>query len=53
MAKIEAVQMDVGLLLQVMDKLRTRVTESEQRVNNTEDMVAEHGNALHTLQTKV
>lgn len=51
-AKIEAVQMDVGLLRQDMDKLRSRVAETEQRVSNTENTVAEHSAALHTLQTK-
>lgn len=45
--------MDVGLLRQDMDKLRSRVAETEQRVSNTEDTVAEHSAALHSLQTKV
>lgn len=42
--KIEAVQMDVGLIRKDMDK---------QRIGNTEDAVTEHGAALRTLQTKV
>lgn len=50
-AKVEAVQMDVGLLRQDMD--RTRVADTEQRISNTEDTVTEHGVALHIFQTKV
>lgn len=50
-AKIEAVQMDVGLLRQDMDKLRTRVTEMKQRVSHT-DTVTKHNAALRSLQTK-
>lgn len=52
-AKIEAVQMDVGLILQDMDKLLSRVTETEQRIGQTEDDVPEQSAALCTFQTKV
>lgn len=52
-AKIEAVQLDVGLLQQDMDKLWSRVMETEHRVSTTEDEVLEHSVALRTLQTKV
>lgn len=51
--KIEAVQLDMGLIRQDIDKLRSRATESEQRLSTTEDTMAEHGVALRTLQTKV
>lgn len=52
-AKIEAVEMDVGLLRQDMDKLRSRVAETEQRVSNTKDTVAEHSAVLRSLQINV
>lgn len=50
-AKIEVVQMDEGFIHQDLDKLRSRVTETEQRIGLTE--VMEHSAALRTLQTKV
>lgn len=52
MAKIEAVQMDVGLLRHDMDKLQSRVVETKQRVSTAEDEILEHSTALRTLQTK-
>lgn len=52
-AKIEVVQLDVGLMRQDLDKLPTMVTENEQRLGQTEDDVMEHSAALQTLQTKV
>lgn len=52
-AKIEAVQMDVGLIHQDMDKLCSRVTKTEQRIGQMEENVLEQWTALRTLQTKV
>lgn len=51
-AKIEAGQMDVGLLRQDMTKLHSRVRETEQQVSHMEDEVIENTAAIHTLQTK-
>lgn len=50
--KIEDVQLDVGLLRQDMDKLRSRVMEMEQRVGPTEDDVMKQSAAIRTLQSK-
>lgn len=52
-SKIEAVQLDVGLIRQDLDKIRSCVTEVEQRVSQTEDTVAEHAASLQTLHSKV
>lgn len=52
-AKIEAVQLDVGLLQQNIDKLSSRVSEGEQRVGQAEDTVTEHTTAISSLQTKL
>lgn len=51
--KIEAVQLDMGLIRQDIDKIRSRVAETEQRLSTSEDTIAEHGASLRTLQTKV
>lgn len=51
--KIEAVQLDVGLIRQDLDKLCSRVSEVEQCVGQTEDTVMEHTASIRTLQTKV
>lgn len=50
--KIEAVQLDVSLIRQDFDKLRTRVSEAEQRVGLAEDTVREHTASIRTLQTR-
>lgn len=51
--KIEAVQLDLGLIRQDLDKLCSRVSEAERRVGQTEDIATEHTASIHTLQTKV
>lgn len=45
--------MDVSLMCQDMDKLRSKVAEAEQRVSQTKDNVMEHSPALRMFQTKV
>ena len=45
--------MDVGLIRQDMDKLRSRVTETEQRIGLLEDDSMEQSASLRTLHTKV
>lgn len=52
-SKIEEVQVDVGLMRQDFDKIRSRVTEAEQRMGLVEDTVADHAASIRTLQTKV
>lgn len=52
-AKIEAVQLDMGLMQQDVDKLRSRMTETEQRLGTTEDDILEHSAAIQSLQTKI
>lgn len=52
-AKIEAVQLEMGVMRQDMDKLLSRVTKTEQWVGFMEDTVTEHSSALRTLQTKM
>lgn len=47
--EIEAVQLDVGLIRQDLDKLRSHISVVEQRVEQEE----EHTASIHTLQTKV
>lgn len=39
-------QLDVGLLHQVFDKLWSRVSEMEQHVGQAKDTVSEHSSAL-------
>lgn len=51
--KIEAVQLDVDLIRQDMDKVCLMVSEVEQRVGQTEDTVLEHSASLRTLQARV
>lgn len=52
-AKIEVVQLDMGIMRQDVDKRRSRVTETQQRVSLAADTVAEHSSALCSLQTKL
>lgn len=47
-SKIEAVQIDVGLICQDLDKVRSHLTAAEVRVGHVEDTVAEHDGALRT-----
>lgn len=51
--KIEAVQLDVGLIRQDLDKLHSRVSEVEHQVGQMEDTVVGHTASLCTLQTKI
>ncbi|XP_073480012.1 proteinase-activated receptor 1-like [Aquarana catesbeiana] len=51
--KIEAVQMDVGLIRQDLDKKRARLGAAEQKVGRVEDVTEEHSVAIRTLQNKV
>lgn len=51
-AQIEAVQLDMGIMQQDVDIIRSHVTEMKQRVSHTEDMVIEHSSAFCSLQTK-
>lgn len=43
-------QLDVGLIRQILDKIPTRV---EQQVSHTENTMAEHAASLQTLRSKV
>lgn len=52
-SKIEAVQLDMGMMRQDGDKIRSRVTETEQRTGLMEDTVTEHSSAIRNLQTKM
>lgn len=52
-SKIEAVQLDVVLLSQDLDKIRARLTAAEQRVGDVEDSVTDHAVSIWVLQTKV
>lgn len=52
-AKIEQMQMEMGLIRRNMDKYRNRLSEAERRVGDTEDTLRAHGNSLHTLQVKM
>lgn len=51
--KIEAVQSDVGLLRQDIEKLCSRVSAAEHRVGQAEDMLSEHTTAICNLQTNL
>lgn len=46
-SKIEAVQLDVGLIRQDLVKLQSRVTKTEQRIGQMKDEVMKHSPALH------
>lgn len=50
--KIEEVQMDVGLLWQDMDKIRSRLSAAENRVGQVEDAVGENTGAICSLQSR-
>lgn len=52
-AKIEQIQMEVGLVRRDMDKFRDRLSETERRIGDTEDTLREHGASLRTLQIKM
>lgn len=52
-AKIEQIQMEMGLVRRDMDKFRDRLSESERRIGDTEDILREHGASLRTLQLKM
>lgn len=45
-SKIEEVQLDVGLLLQDLDKIRSRLAVAEQRVGHLEDTMGMHSNSV-------
>lgn len=51
--KLEAVQIDTGLIRQDLDKICARLVVAEQRVGRVEDITEEHTAAIRTLQTKV
>lgn len=51
-SKIEAVQLDVGILHQDMDKVGSQPS-SEWRLGQAEDTVSQHTTALRSLQTKI
>lgn len=51
--KIDAVQLDIGLIQQDLNKMRVCLTAVEQRVGHLKDIVVEHSTSLHTLQTKM
>lgn len=51
--KIEAVQFDVGLIRQDLDKIRARVSVVEQRVGQAVDTITEQNTSIRTLQSKV
>lgn len=51
-SKIEAVQLDVGILHQDMDKVGSQPS-SERRLGQAEDTVSQHTTALRSLQTKI
>lgn len=51
--RIEAVQLEMGLMRQDIDKLRSLVSETEHRVSATEDKVSEHSFTLCTIQSKI
>lgn len=51
--KIEAVQLDMGVIRQHMDKVHSCLTTAEGGVGHVEDIVAEHDGALCTLQSKM
>lgn len=51
--KIEAVQLEIGLMRQDVDKLRCRVFETKLLVGTVEDAVWEHSSALCTIQNKI
>lgn len=52
-AKIEQIQMEMGLVRRDMDKFRDRLSETERRVGDTEDTIREHDTTLRTLQLKM
>lgn len=52
-AKIKAAQLEVSLLRQDNDKFRSRMTEVEQRVGQTEDTVMDHGIDIRSLRTRL
>lgn len=52
-SKVEAVQLDAGLLRQDLDKIRSRITVVEQLVGEVEDTVTDHEASIRALQTKV
>lgn len=51
--KIDTMQLEMGLIWKDMDKFRTRLTEVERRVGDTEDVLRDHTSSLRTLTTKV
>lgn len=51
--KVDAVQLDVGLIRQDMDKIHSRLSTAEQRLGHVEDTVESHGADLRTLHTKI
>lgn len=51
--KVDAVQLDIGLIRLDMNKMRSRISSVEQRLSHTEDIVGEHTTELRTLHTKI
>lgn len=51
--KIRAVQLNVGLVRQDLDKTRLRRSVTEQLISQMEDTVVEHALFISTLQSKV
>lgn len=51
--KVDAVQINVGLIWQDMDKICSRLSTAEQRLGHMEDTVENHGADLRTLHTKI
>lgn len=52
-SKVDAVQLDVGLIRLDMDKIRGRLSDAEQRLGQVEDTVESHGADLRALKTKI
>lgn len=57
-SKVDAVQLDVGLFRQDMDKVRSRLSSAEQRLVHAEDTVTDHTTTttttlLRSQQTKI
>lgn len=50
---IKEVQMDVGLIRQDLDKVRSRLTTADNRVGLVEDAVGDNTGAICTLQSRV
>lgn len=49
-SKVEAVQLDMGILRQDMEKDRSQLSTAEQSLGHTEDAVTKHTTALCSLK---